>query len=59
MKTNRELKSGELYCPVCQQVLIASNVIEVERGEHNGYVFVHEDIPHDDENMAAISAGIN
>ena len=30
------------YCPFCQRVVVASNIDEVESGEHDGHVFVHD-----------------
>jgi hypothetical protein len=49
----------EIYCPICQRVIIASNVEEVRSGEHEGFVFVHDDIEHNDSDIDALSAGIN
>ena len=46
------------YCPVCQRVIIAENKDEVEAGEHDGYIFVHDDIEHSDEDIEALQRGI-
>ncbi len=37
------------YCPFCQRDIEASNIDEVESGEHEGYIFVHDDVPHDED----------
>lgn len=38
------------YCPYCKRDIEASNVDEVESGEHDGFIFVHDnDVIHDDE----------
>lgn len=37
---------SQYYCEVCQRVLTAVNVAEVERGEEGSYVFVHDEIVH-------------
>lgn len=49
---------GSLYCPVCGRTLTAINTDDVESGEASGYVFVHDEIPHSDEDMAALERGI-
>lgn len=46
------------YCPVCQRVIIAENKAEVEAGEHEGYIFVHDDTEHSDEEIEALQRGI-
>ena len=38
-----------VYCPYCQRIIVAANTMEVEAGEHDGYVFIHDDIEHPDE----------
>jgi hypothetical protein len=53
------LPDSALYCPICQRVIIALNIEEVRSGEHDGYVFVHDDIPHEDSDIDALAAGIN
>jgi hypothetical protein len=47
------------YCPICQRVIIASNAEEVLSGEHEGYVFVHDDIPHEDSDIDALESGLH
>jgi len=49
----------EQYCPVCSRVITANNIDEVLDGRHNGYVFVHDDIVHDDDDMEALYKGIH
>ena len=51
-------KEGEIYCPICQRVIIASNIEDVESGEHDGYLFVHDDIVHDDDDIDALENGV-
>ncbi len=57
--TASQMPDSEQYCPICQRVIIASNAAEVESGEHDGYVFVHDDITHEDSDIDALTAGIN
>jgi len=52
------LCDGEQYCPVCRTVVLACNIEEVESGEHEGYVFVHRNIIHNDDDLMALSVGI-
>lgn len=51
-------KDGFQYCPVCGRTIEASNREEVESGDHSGYLFVHDDIVHDDSDLKALWAGI-
>ena len=37
------------YCPFCQRDIEASNTKEVEAGECGEYIFVHDDVPHDED----------
>lgn len=48
-----------IYCPICQRNITAQNIEEVESGEHDGYIFVHDDVSHDDSDIDALSSGIN
>ena len=42
------MKDSEYYCPYCQKTIEASNAEEVESGEHESYIFTHdEDVEHD------------
>ena len=47
------------YCPVCRRHITASNTSEVESGEHDGYIFVHDAVPHEDSEIDALENGIN
>ena len=37
------------YCPFCQRDIEASNIDEVESGEHSEYVFAHDAVSHDED----------
>lgn len=37
------------YCPFCQRYIEPSNTEEVEGGEHDGFIYVHDDVPHDED----------
>ena len=50
---------SEMYCPICGRTIVASNIEEVESGEHDGFLFVHDDIDHSDSDMQALEARIN
>jgi len=58
-KINKPVKDYEIYCPICRHIIEASNIREVEEGEHDSYIFVHDDMPHDDNDTEALSHGIN
>ena len=47
-----------IYCPICQRYITASNVSQVRNGEHDGFIYVHDDMPHDDTDIEAINNGI-
>lgn len=51
-------RKGEQYCPVCGRAIIADNIKEVESGEHNGYLFIHDDIIHSDSDIEALGRGL-
>ena len=53
------MDKSEIYCPICQKVLVAENKKEVEKGEHRSYVFVHDEVPHADSDIDALESGIN
>ena len=50
---------NSVYCPVCQKTLIAENTEEVESGEHDRFIFVHDNIVHTDDESATVNSGIN
>ena len=47
------------YCPICERDIVPDNILEVFSGEHEGFLFVHEDIEHSDEDIKALESGIN
>jgi hypothetical protein len=49
----------DIYCPICQRVIVPSNLEEVEDGKHDGYIYVHDDVVHEDDDLEALSKGIN
>lgn len=53
-----DLEPGFIYCPICNRVLVAANYNEVDSGEHDGYIYVHEDITHLDIDLDALETGI-
>ena len=48
----------EQYCPICGRIIIADNISEVESGEHTGYLFIHDDVVHTEEDMEALWRGL-
>ena len=48
-----------VYCPICGRNIFASNVDEVKTGGHNHYVFIHDEIAHTRDEVAALQYGIN
>lgn len=38
-----------MYCPYCNKILTPVNLAEVLNGEHVGYIYVHDDVPHPDD----------
>jgi len=52
------LKDCEQYCPICARVIVAENAEEVENGDDDGYLFVHDDIVHDDDDIDALTNGV-
>lgn len=53
-----KLEEFEIYCPICQAILVATNIEEVELGYHEGYIFAHRDLPHYSEDLTALRIGI-
>lgn len=48
-----------IYCPVCQRIIAPANLAEVESGENDAFIYVHDDIVHDDDDdMLALDRGI-
>jgi len=52
------MKEGYVYCPVCGKMLEAVNIEDVENGNDDGYLFVHDDIVHTDSDLDALHAGL-
>lgn len=48
-----------VYCPICQREIMPSNIEEVRAGTHDGFIYVHDDVAHSDEDVEAIHKGIN
>lgn len=55
----KDHKPYEIYCPICKRTITAINLDEVTTGEDSGYVFVHDDIQHNDTDLHALDGGIN
>lgn len=53
------MECWQQYCPICQRVIEAVNRDDVESGLDDGYLFVHDDIVHDDDDIQALASGIN
>ena len=49
---------SSIYCPMCGRMIYASNFWEVAAGEHDGYVLIHDDIPHSDDDLKALERGV-
>lgn len=52
-------KSTAIYCPLCGRELEPENEAEFESGEHASLIYVHDDVPHADEDFEALANGIN
>jgi len=47
-----------VYCPVCGRYIDPSNVEEVRDGEHDGFLFVHDDVIHTEDDLEALRRGL-
>lgn len=47
-----------IYCPVCGRHLPAANAEEVEAGEVDGAVYVHDAVVHTETDIRALEAGV-
>lgn len=47
-----------IYCPICQEIIWASNSDDVRAGIVDGFIFVHKNVTHSEEDIEAIIAGI-
>lgn len=54
-----EKRDDVSYCPVCGRNVFAANTAEVEAGEHESYIFVHDNIVHTRDEVEALGYGIN
>jgi hypothetical protein len=52
------MKEGYVYCPVCGKMLEAVNIEDVENGDDDGYLFVHDEIVHTDSDLDALNTGL-
>lgn len=52
-------KAKEMYCPICQKNLYPTNIEEVIEGEHDGFIYLHDDIDHEESDIDALFNGIN
>ena len=51
-------QEAEIYCPVCQRDLEATNAERVSEGLDDSYLFVHDDIVHADNDIEALEHGV-
>jgi hypothetical protein len=54
-----ENQEDGIYCPICARYVFASNAAKVLNGDHDSYIFVHDNIDHDDTDIEALSNNIN
>ena len=54
-----ELREQDLYCPICGRIIEPSNEQEVMKGEHDGYLYVHDKIEHTTFDMKALESGLH
>ncbi len=47
------------YCPICGRHIMPDNVDEVRAGEHDGFIYVHDDIDHSDSDLEAMERGVH
>jgi len=50
--------SKSIYCPICGRDIEPENAEEVELGENGGYIYVHDDIPHEEDDLKSLFTGI-
>lgn len=50
--------SNAIYCPVCGRDIEPENLDEVELGEHDGFIYVHDDIEHGEDDLSALLSGV-
>ena len=47
-----------IYCPICERYISPENQNEVDSGEHEGFIYVHADISHGDDDIEALENGV-
>lgn len=52
------MSDAVIYCPICSRHIVAVNAADVESGEDHSHVFVHDDITHGDDDIFALSMGV-
>ncbi len=52
------MRESVMYCPVCGRDITAINAQEVKSGEHDIYIFIHDDICHSDSDIEALEKGV-
>ena len=48
----------DVYCPICARLIEPENRAEVESLEHEGFIYVHDDIAHGDDDISALENGV-
>lgn len=51
-------ENGRIYCPICGRTIVAVNIEDVENGDDESYLFVHDDIVHTDSDLDALHVGL-
>ena len=53
MMTRIEMRisESEIWCEDCKRMITADNISLVEAGEMDKYMFIHDDVPHQDPNI--------
>jgi hypothetical protein len=52
------INKGTIYCPICQDFIIATNKDQVDNGFDDNYIFVHKEIEHTEEDLSALYNGV-
>lgn len=50
--------SNSIYCPICGRDIEPDNEQEVLDGEESGFVYVHDDVIHTEEDLKALESGV-
>jgi len=53
------MDNNNIYCPVCARFLEPQNSDEVKSGLHDGLIYVHDDVKHEDNDIQALENGVN